>query len=71
MDSLQNMIQPMNTTELMSQTTYHNGSILIPPTLLPNNQPWYMYGWEMKPIQLKHLIKFPPYNSFLNILEST
>lgn len=30
-----------------------------------------MYGWEMKPIQLKHLIKFTPYNSFLNILEST
>jgi hypothetical protein len=71
MDSLPNLIQPMNTTKLMSQTTYPNGSIPIPPTLLPRNQQWYMYGWEPKTIQLKYHIKSIPYNSFQNILEST
>lgn len=71
MDSLQNLTAPMNTTKLMSPTTYLIGSIPIPPTLGPRNQPWSMYTWDLLIGQLKFPIKSHPSNSFLNILDST
>jgi hypothetical protein len=71
MDLLRNLTQLTNTTKLMLQTTCTVGSILLHATLLARNQPWYMYTWDLKKLQLKYLIKLNPSNSFLNTLEST